>query len=639
MTGACFSIVLCCFSIVSFGFCAKNDVFASNDNAVDDIWRELAELQNDGCSWGDLSLAPPLIGSNQRVPSRPPSPPPPPSAAGGGGHRRAQGLNFHRHFDTPECPARDFDDRVIAVDAICCMQNGVDFCPPGGVPTACTIECGIIYRSFFTDCNLLIHSIMDDEYAAFEALNNACNAHDSHELIYAMDHAVCTVPAASCAEYDALAAMGPSGVVGLRSQDGILFETHCMAAADFGTTGHPYTRFWHYEGGDGAVFPPVNDVLGDLYGMCTDEAACFGRLPEWLSEDGTELVVTDGITTVQFTFDSNIDTAHAAWQAFHDHAEVRCNACQNWTPVLLQGAFGTVAPDNTDCFSYAESWGVKSLILDDDMCYCNSVIEAGKIMCGANGENTWSASANGASLPAGVDFVSPADGCDYVSPSKGPLSFYFREAIPPAFTTCAEIKRMNHRAQSGIYTIDLDGPGGDDKNTFDAYCDMETDGGGWTLAMHQAPNQCLAGTSTKIGDAATWLADNTQSFRWGTRQLAIVRPEAAWVLADATNRVHFRPACVVDLVANTLRDNNIQECEEGFTDDTFMTPTSSWSDDNASNGIGMNNAGAFCSIRMYLSFDQNAAGGLTEGCACPCDPASTAAWTRPPSEQVQLWFK
>ena len=39
-----------------------------------------------------------------------------------------------------------------------------------------------------------------------------------------------------------------------------------------------------------------------------------------------------------------------------------------------------------------------------------------------------------------------------------------------------DILKYNHNAQSGLYEIDPDGQG-----TFKVYCDMETDGGGWTV--------------------------------------------------------------------------------------------------------------------------------------------------------------
>lgn len=46
-------------------------------------------------------------------------------------------------------------------------------------------------------------------------------------------------------------------------------------------------------------------------------------------------------------------------------------------------------------------------------------------------------------------------------------------------SSCAQILSENPDAQSGVYTIDPDGTGV--HASFDAYCDMDTDEGGWTL--------------------------------------------------------------------------------------------------------------------------------------------------------------
>ena len=89
--------------------------------------------------------------------------------------------------------------------------------------------------------------------------------------------------------------------------------------------------------------------------------------------------------------------------------------------------------------------------------------------------------------------------------------------------------------------------------------------------------------------------------------------------------------------ANTLRDEKeLAECNQGFGDITFEDPISNALPDNASKGIGMNNGGAFCSIRAYLSEEHSA---MSEGCAAACDPAAQAAFTQPPNVPIQLWFK
>jgi hypothetical protein len=77
------------------------------------------------------------------------------------------------------------------------------------------------------------------------------------------------------------------------------------------------------------------------------------------------------------------------------------------------------------------------------------------------------------------------------------------KCIPPAAAiSCKEILSLDPDAGSGIYDIDPDGLGGEPP--FDAYCDMETMGGGWTMAL-----KARGDMDTFVYSSALWTNTDT----------------------------------------------------------------------------------------------------------------------------------
>jgi subtilisin-like proprotein convertase family protein len=77
--------------------------------------------------------------------------------------------------------------------------------------------------------------------------------------------------------------------------------------------------------------------------------------------------------------------------------------------------------------------------------------------------------------------------------------FWFAMAIDLAPKNCKEALAQDPSAKDGVYAIDPDGPFGN--GSIQVYCDMTTDGGGWTLLRNIAPND---GNSVGYNNQQFW---------------------------------------------------------------------------------------------------------------------------------------
>lgn len=109
----------------------------------------------------------------------------------------------------------------------------------------------------------------------------------------------------------------------------------------FTAYGMEWTAFWWWT--KDATWPKTeNDVLGYEYGHCKeDDVYCFQRLPKWAVEDFTHLLAVDTSgNTYLWKFSSSNPTAHAAWQALHDHQITLATKITNnraWNPQVKKG--------------------------------------------------------------------------------------------------------------------------------------------------------------------------------------------------------------------------------------------------------------------------------------------------------------
>ncbi len=178
--------------------------------------------------------------------------------------------------------------------------------------------------------------------------------------------------------------------------------------------------------------------------------------------------------------------------------------------------------------------------------------------------------------------------------------------------------------------LDLDGDGPSPARLY--YCDMTN--GGWTLIANQVPSLPLPNLTDTVNADSFGRID--QTYRLGTSEVKMLRPSRAWKMTDDSNSVYFKPTCIVDWTLNYSDVTAATDCTTGYTNAMFDTVVNGQWMLCSARGIGINNSGSSCSMRMYEA--QFNAAGMPQGGARSAGVATPCLYNDT-SQRVSLWFQ